>query len=770
MNKFFAAFAVFISIIIIIPTTSDAIEGTWANDFHLSGPNGRIYGMIEWQGQVVVAGQFNAIGSVSIPGGVARLGDHGWEPLGQDLGLVRDHVFCIHDEALHLMAIDVSSRRVWRLDGDTWVQLGEDFPALHHDMISYLGKLYVGSLRLEDGLWVDRLQTDDTVLAMTIHDDLLVFAGEFSYAGGQATGPVAAWDGDQVLDRYTGQELEVVDLATFDDQLFAARKDYNYGLCGVQIWNGAAWNDMPEFGNIGEQSQITSLSTGLDRLLGTRYEYSIIIKDSEDAQRSDKSGWSSLKAWDGVSAQSLLTVYQSGPLRAALDTENGLFLPGDFGMVGDLACANLCHIVDGVPGPACEPGQGAEASVFNLASSDAGLAISGYFLGIGGLATPGLAIHDRGDWTRAYLGATGHGIYTPFPMTWVDETLTAILADGSEYECIWLEDSEWRRQYYQDGSPNELVGWSGHTIGYFPSMLVEFIWPIPAPIPFADIEGQASTLLARGDELWVGGDFSDVEGIEAHNIAVLKNDQWSAVGDGLPGIVRELGIYADQVVAAVQLPDQDPAVQAIMILEDGTSWREIGQLVGYVNSMVEYHHCLYVCGYFSSTVEGLELDRFGCWDGENWSPIAGAPSSVNDIAVHDDMLWIGGAFKQAGGFPAGNLTTFTTEIVGIEEGEDSPTQETPAAVTMLHRPAPNPFNPCTRVRFSLERAGHVRLDIHDARGRLVATVVDGHNGAGDHVIDWRGVDANGREMPSGTYLFRLQTEGRVATTKAVLVR
>jgi len=93
----------------------------------------------------------------------------------------------------------------------------------------------------------------------------------------------------------------------------------------------------------------------------------------------------------------------------------------------------------------------------------------------------------------------------------------------------------------------------------------------------------------------------------------------------------------------------------------------------------------------------------------------------------------------------------------------------PAAVAMLPG-HPNPFNPATTLRYRLERAGRVRLGIHDARGRRVALLVDEWQDAGEHQRLWRATDARGMQLPSGVYFARIEAGGQLASRKLVLLR
>ncbi|MCB1184559.1 hypothetical protein KDM41_14105, partial [bacterium] len=111
-------------------------------------------------------------------------------------------------------------------------------------------------------------------------------------------------------------------------------------------------------------------------------------------------------------------------------------------------------------------------------------------------------------------------------------------------------------------------------------------------------------------------------------------------------------------------------------------------------------------------------------------------------------------------------------------GHESPPAATPSAApdrlvagARLGPVAPNPCNPATRIAYAVGPGGaRVRLDVLDARGRLVATLVDGWRPAGDHHAVWRGRDRAGRDAASGVYTCRLRSGDRVTTRKVTLVR
>ncbi|KPJ58307.1 MAG: hypothetical protein AMJ46_14400, partial [Latescibacteria bacterium DG_63] len=73
-------------------------------------------------------------------------------------------------------------------------------------------------------------------------------------------------------------------------------------------------------------------------------------------------------------------------------------------------------------------------------------------------------------------------------------------------------------------------------------------------------------------------------------------------------------------------------------------------------------------------------------------------------------------------------------------------------VTELHQNYPNPFNAVTNISYSLGEAGNVSLRVYDITGRLVATLVDEPQEAGEHTVTW---DASG--ISSGVYFCKLKT-------------
>lgn len=93
----------------------------------------------------------------------------------------------------------------------------------------------------------------------------------------------------------------------------------------------------------------------------------------------------------------------------------------------------------------------------------------------------------------------------------------------------------------------------------------------------------------------------------------------------------------------------------------------------------------------------------------------------------------------------------------------------PARVLRLDQNVPNPFNPLTTIRYAISKAAPVRVDVYDAGGRHMRSLVSAVQTAGDHQVKWFGDDDAGRQVPAGMYLYSVQVGGEKATRKMLMV-
>lgn len=88
----------------------------------------------------------------------------------------------------------------------------------------------------------------------------------------------------------------------------------------------------------------------------------------------------------------------------------------------------------------------------------------------------------------------------------------------------------------------------------------------------------------------------------------------------------------------------------------------------------------------------------------------------------------------------------------------------------LHQNFPNPFNGTTRIPYSLPFRAAVTFKVYNLLGEQVFHHSLAAQPAGEHVIDWMGIDSEGKALPSGIYFYRLSAGQNQATRKMILLK
>jgi hypothetical protein len=90
---------------------------------------------------------------------------------------------------------------------------------------------------------------------------------------------------------------------------------------------------------------------------------------------------------------------------------------------------------------------------------------------------------------------------------------------------------------------------------------------------------------------------------------------------------------------------------------------------------------------------------------------------------------------------------------------------------MLSHACPNPFNPMTRIAYSVKEAGPVKIEVYNIAGRVVRTLLDieVEGGVSGHV-DWDGTNDGGRKCASGVYFYRIAAPGFTESHKMIMLK
>ena len=114
--------------------------------------------------------------------------------------------------------------------------------------------------------------------------------------------------------------------------------------------------------------------------------------------------------------------------------------------------------------------------------------------------------------------------------------------------------------------------------------------------------------------------------------------------------------------------------------------------------------------------------------------------------------------------------TMTCDIfVSPADVKDDYTQESPSDY-QLEQNYPNPFNPQTEIKYHIPKGGLVLLEVFNALGEKVQTLVDRIQEKGDYLVNWDGTNVQGESVANGMYFYRLNTNDYIRTNKMLLLK
>lgn len=224
------------------------------------------------------------------------------------------------------------------------------------------------------------------------------------------------------------------------------------------------------------------------------------------------------------------------------------------------------------------------------------------------------------------------------------------------------------------------------------------------------ISGTVAALRVDGDNVYIGGEFTDIDNVPANNVASWNRTtlRFSALGEGIDGPVRTLAARDGRVFAAGEFTQAgvDPA------------------------------------------------SNIARWNGWKWQALgSGTDAPVLSLDVEAHSVFAGGSFTQAGAKTSLHLGEWDDKALGIPD-------VVPAAHGLVLRAYPNPAREQTRLLVSapegpiLEVALYSPLGVRIARMDGVAVTRDGR---ADCLVPLRGLAA-------GVYVLRVTTRGHSAST------
>lgn len=194
------------------------------------------------------------------------------------------------------------------------------------------------------------------------------------------------------------------------------------------------------------------------------------------------------------------------------------------------------------------------------------------------------------------------------------------------------------------------------------------------------IDGFVLGAVQFGDQVIMGGRFTQVGGVPAANIAAWDGTRWSAVGKGTDGDVLALAVYAGNLIAAGRFGRAGDTEARCIARWNGSEWFPLGsglELAGFISTevfcLLPYRNALIAGGTFTNSGQ-VPLRNVARWDGAAWSPLGGGTNGVvRVLAAFEDTLFAGGDFDSAGAAPAASIgkwdgSTWSEVAGGVQGG------------------------------------------------------------------------------------------------------
>ncbi|MHB9028421.1 MAG: T9SS type A sorting domain-containing protein [Candidatus Latescibacterota bacterium] len=112
----------------------------------------------------------------------------------------------------------------------------------------------------------------------------------------------------------------------------------------------------------------------------------------------------------------------------------------------------------------------------------------------------------------------------------------------------------------------------------------------------------------------------------------------------------------------------------------------------------------------------------------------------------------------------GLMYTAHDSMKGVISYAPAVAESVPAAFTVAQN-TPNPFNPSTTISFTLAKAGKTTVEVYNAAGQKVDTILNANMNAGPHSVTW-----NAAKHSAGVYFYTVKSDDLSRTMKMTILR
>ena len=381
---------------------------------------------------------------------------------------------------------------------------------------------------------------------------------------------------------------------------------------------------------------------------------------------------SGIAKWDGVGWSEVAggvqtPLGQSGAVYALEVFDDGkgaaLFVAGAFVSAGGSPANRIAKWDGQVWSPL---GSGTNSRINALAVYDDGsghgpaLFVGGHFWMAGGLLSDSLAIWDGQEWSQSPTGILpGSGYITAFTVFDDGRGDASSLIVGGQF--LWFGSGSTHLGRW-DGSRWSSMG----SVSRGSSILSGPGTRVTSLAAFDDGSGS-------GEQLYVGGDFTKIEGTAVSHIARWDGLSWSSLGAGVSGSgqpnVEVLSVFdggqggGPSLIVGGDFDSAGSVAAGSIARWDGSTWSALGtgaelggtdpivRSLGAISDVGGVGPTLYVGGSFTL---GSQIQNLAQWDGSNWSGVA---SPFGSFCTAKSTVTCGVASISASGTPSAAATS-----------------------------------------------------------------------------------------------------------------